>query len=263
VLPRVREWGAPDGRPLLFWPGLNPWGSLQLLEVGPLLAERGFRVLSIAPPGAGDTPPLERADEYLPSRLARLVVDVADAQGIDRFLYMGHSWGGSIGVHLGALHPDRLDGIVLLDGGHVDVTPPLGLRRLLVKHFEQDQAKFVFDDWDAFLAWVQTRVRHWRPSLEPRYRTGMVERDGKVVARASARAAAWALHGVVREPPTKAYPRITVPVLLLVADDADTASVERFQAAVPHAVVRPVDSGHDVPEDAPEELVHFVCEWLG
>jgi pimeloyl-ACP methyl ester carboxylesterase len=259
----VREWGEPGGRALLFWPGLNPWGSLQLVEVGPLLAARGFHVLSIEPPGTtGETPPLDDPDGYLPSRLARLVVEVAESRGIDRFLYMGHSWGGSIGVHLGASQPDRVDGIVLLDGGHVDVTPPLGLRRALVKRFEEEQAGFVFESWDDFLAWAETRVRSWRPALEQRYRAGMVERDGKVVARSTPRAAAWALHGVFREPPTKAFHRITVPVFLLVAADADPHVVARFRAAVPHAVVRPVDSGHDVPEDAPEELVAFVTEWL-
>ena len=234
------------------------------MEVGPLLAERGFRVLSIAPPGCGETPALDDADGYKPSRLADLVVEVADAHGVDRFVYMGHSWGGSIGAHLAALHPDRLDGIVLLDGGYSDVEAPRVLRRILVERFEREQSAFAFDDWDAFLDWVQTRVRSWRPALEPRYRAGMVERDGKIVARASARAGAWALHGVMSEPPTKVHARIRVPVLLLVAaDDAASDDVDRFRAAVPQAVIRAVDSGHDVPEDAPDELVAVVADWLG
>jgi pimeloyl-ACP methyl ester carboxylesterase len=75
--PVVRRWGSPDGRPLVFWPGLNPWGSLQLVEVGPLLAERGLRVLAIEPPGVGGSPALPAADDYLPSRLAELVVETA------------------------------------------------------------------------------------------------------------------------------------------------------------------------------------------
>jgi pimeloyl-ACP methyl ester carboxylesterase len=60
----VREWGAPDGRPLVFWHGLNPFGALQLNEAGPAWAERGFRVVAPAAPGMGESPPFEDLDDY-------------------------------------------------------------------------------------------------------------------------------------------------------------------------------------------------------
>jgi len=257
--PITREWGAPDGRPLLFWPGLNPWGSLQLVEVGPLLAERGFRVIAIAAPGAGETPPLDDADAYLPSRLAQVVLDVADSAGCERFVFMGHSWGGTIGVHLAALHPERVESLILLDAGYSDVESAES-REELVRRFEADQAGFAFESWEAFFAFARERVREWRPALEPRYRAGMVERDGKIVARASARAAAWAWYGITAEPASSTHERLAVPVLLLLAADADP---EDFAERVPRAVVERVDSGHDVVADVPEETARLVGEWLG
>jgi pimeloyl-ACP methyl ester carboxylesterase len=216
-------------------------------------------VIAIAAPGAGETPPLADPDDYLPSRLAALVLAVADAADVDRFVFMGHSWGGSIGVHLAALHPERVEALVLLDAGYSDVETDHD-RDELVQSFEKEQADFAFDDWDAYFAWVQTRVRAWRPALEPRYREGMTERDGKVVPRSNARAAAWALHGVQTEPPRPTHDRLTVPVLLLLATDADP---EGFAERVPHARVERLDTGHDVVEDAPEETVSLVGEWLG
>jgi pimeloyl-ACP methyl ester carboxylesterase len=89
----VREWGEVDGRPLLFWPGLNPFGSLQLNEAGPTWAERGFRVLAVAAPGMGESPPLPDPEGYRPTRLADLVVELADRLELDRFDYVGWSWG--------------------------------------------------------------------------------------------------------------------------------------------------------------------------
>jgi pimeloyl-ACP methyl ester carboxylesterase len=257
--PVTREWGAPDGRPLIFWPGLNPWGSLQLVEVGPLLAERGFRVIAIAPPGMGETPPFADPDAYLPTRLAQTVLDVADGSGIDRFVFMGHSWGGSIGVHLAAMHLERVEALILLDAGYSDVETGES-RDELVRSFEADQREFAFESWDAYFAWVRERVRDWRPTLEPRYRDGMTERDGKIVARASAWAGAWALHGVATEPPRSTHVRLSVPVLLILAADAEP---EGFAERVPQAVVERVDSGHDIVEDAPEETVRLVANWLG
>lgn len=261
--PVTREWGAPDGRPLLFWPGLNPWGSLQLVEVGPQLAGRGVHVISIAAPGGGETPPLAEPEAYLPSRLAQLVVDVADDHGIDRFVYMGASWGASIGVHLGALHPERVEALVLLDAGHTDYALEK-TRDELVAEFEADQASFRFPTWDAYFELIRERVRDWRPELEPRYRAGMVERDGAIVTLASARAAAWALYGVATEPPSSAWEQLTMPVtLVLASEQPDPDAVARFRVAVPHAEVVVLDSGHDIAEDAAGELVDLVAGPIG
>lgn len=249
----VTEWGDRDGRPLVFWPGLNPWGELQLVEVGPLLAERGFHVIAFNPPWREDP------DFYKPSSLARYIVDAVDAE---RFAFMGHSWGASIGVQLAAAYPDRVEALILLDAGHTDVRD-IESREALADEFVAEQAAFAFDDWNAYFDWVKTRVRDWRPSLEPRYRAGMVVRDGKIVPGSNARAAAWALHGVSVEPPSGVHAKLTQPVLLVVAtsnDDED--ALARFRAAVPHARVEIVDSGHDVLEDAPEQTADLVTDFL-
>src|SRR5437016_6063769 len=117
----VREWGIQSARPLVFWPALNPWGSLQFVEVGPLLAERGYRVFSIAAPGTGETPAFDDPEAYRPTQLAQLAVAVAASLGLDRFVFMGASWGASIGVHLAVQFPERVEALVLVDAGHTDV----------------------------------------------------------------------------------------------------------------------------------------------
>jgi pimeloyl-ACP methyl ester carboxylesterase len=228
---------------------------LQLVEVGPLLADRGFRVVSIVPPQEFTQP-----DDYRPTSLARYVLEVTQ---LDRFVFIGHSWGASIGVHLAASHPERVDALVLLDAGHTDVSR-IDSCDDLVREFESDQAAFAFDSWDAYFDWVKTRVRNWRPSLEPRYRVGMTEENGRIVPRASPRAAAWALYGVSVEPPSAELARIEAPVLLILASERNDAdALARFRVAQPSARVEVVDSGHDIPEDAPEETARLVAEFLG
>ena len=44
------------------------------------------------------------------------VVAVLDALGWDRAWLVGHSWGGHLAMHVAAAHPDRLQGLVVLDG---------------------------------------------------------------------------------------------------------------------------------------------------
>src|SRR5262245_42547174 len=114
----VREWG--EGDPLVYWPGLNPFGALALNEAGPAWAEEyGLRVLSVSPPGM-ETDALA-AEEYVLSKLAALVVRLLDALDLERAAYVGYSWGASIGCHLGARYPERLSALVLLDAGYEDV----------------------------------------------------------------------------------------------------------------------------------------------
>jgi lipase len=263
----VRQWGADDGRPLLYWHGLNPFGALELNEAGPAWADAGFRVVAFAAPGIADPAAFPDLEAYHPTRLADLVVEVADRLGIDRFAYVGWSWGASIGVHLGARHRDRLEALVLLDAGHTDIPGDAGqsledvLAGISARH-----ERYRFADWDAFLAAARETRPAWRPALEERLRAGMHEVDGAIVARSDRRAAAAAWHGLLREQPSSthgALGRSDLAILLVLARRNDTAAeVERFRAAVPHADVLTVDAGHDLLADAPDETVAVVERWL-
>jgi pimeloyl-ACP methyl ester carboxylesterase len=201
---------APDrpvtGRPLVFWPGLGANADRQVAEVGPLFAERGLDVLALAPPWD-----LEQ-DAYLPSRLADYVLSTAP---FDRFVFMGHSWGGSIGVQLAADRPERLDGLVLLDAGYRDVDLQGATIDQVAAHFEAQ---------------------------------GM----------AAPRAAAWALHGVATEKQTATHDRLDLPILLLLARDADPGAL----GEKPNVETHRLDSGHDILGDRPDETVRLVGDWV-
>jgi pimeloyl-ACP methyl ester carboxylesterase len=118
----VREWPG-DGTPLVYWGGLNPSALHDLDAVGEVWSERyGLRVLCVSPPGLGETPGVD-VEGFRPSGLARLVVRLLDALGLERVAFAGASWGGFIGCRLAVLSPERLRALVLLDGGHSDIEP--------------------------------------------------------------------------------------------------------------------------------------------
>jgi pimeloyl-ACP methyl ester carboxylesterase len=204
---RVRIWeGGTEEVQVLFWHGLNPFGALQLNEAGPALAAGGFTVVSIAAPGIADSPPLRDPTGYRPTRLAGLVVDVADALGMGRFAFIGWSWGASIGVHLTVHARSRLRAVVLLDAGHTDI--PGDASQTLEAAMERavtSPERYRFDDWDQFVRSAREGQRNWRPALEDRLRAGMVERDGAVVAASDRRAVAAAWHGLLQEQPSTRF----------------------------------------------------------
>lgn len=264
----MREWGDEDARPLVFWHGLNPFGALQLNEAGPAWAARGFRVSAPAAPGLGESPAFADLAAYRPSRLADLVVTLADELGLGRFDFVGWSWGASVGVQLAARHCDRLTSLALLDAGHTDAQDTAGWvdKSLEERIAEFEAAQVSFPDWDALLAAAQERATAWRPELEERIRAGMHERDGVVVPRGDVRASAAALHFLALEPPSSTLPALAeldLPILLLLASRNDTrAATERFRAAVPRATVETLDSEHDLLAHAPDETIRLVADWL-
>lgn len=264
----MREWGRSDGRPLVFWHGLNAFGPLQLNEAGPAWARRGFHVLAPVAPGFGESPPFLDLGDYRLTRLADLVANVADELRLSRFVFVGWSWGASIGVHLAARHAVRLSSLVLLDAGHTDLQDDLGWRdATLDERVSGAEAQVpVYATWDEALAAARERGGAWRPALEERIRAGLVERGGAIVPRADTTAMAAAFHWVGVERPSEQLQRLGalhLPLLLVVATRNDTtAQVERFRASVPHAEIRTVDSGHDVFAHAPEETERIVAEWV-
>lgn len=100
-------------------------------EVTEQLRDR-YRCIVMDSRGAGDSS--HPADGYTISQYALDVVGMADALGLGRFTYIGHSMGGVIGMELGIRHGDRLEKLVLVapapSGG---VVQPAGMREAAAK----------------------------------------------------------------------------------------------------------------------------------
>ncbi len=101
----------------------------------------GWRLLAADLRGRGATGKVEGA-AGIPVHTADLIA-LIDEEGLDRVAFVGHSLGAMIGVNLAAYHPDRVSGLVLVDGG-ADVT----------------------EEIDALLSPVHERLKRTYPSRE-------------------------------------------------------------------------------------------------
>jgi 3-oxoadipate enol-lactonase len=91
-----------------------------------------FRCVTMDARGAGDS--AHPDDGYTIEQYALDVVGVADALGIDRFTYVGHSMGGGIGMWLGLEHGARLERLVLVAPvGSGGIAVPPGMREAMAK----------------------------------------------------------------------------------------------------------------------------------
>jgi pimeloyl-ACP methyl ester carboxylesterase len=107
------ELGSPDGPPVLLLHGF-PYDVHSYVEVAPLLASRGCRVIVPYLRGHGPTRFVDR-DEPRSGQQAAIGVDVIDlmnALHIPRAVLAGYDWGGRAACVAAALWPERCDGLV-------------------------------------------------------------------------------------------------------------------------------------------------------
>lgn len=111
---RTIESGPPSDDAILL---LHGWGAsvYSFSELIPALSAAGYRSIAIDMPGHGlsDKP----ADEprYSTTALTDAVLAAADAMGVRRFVFVGHSLGGSLGLELAIRGETRLQRLVLVN----------------------------------------------------------------------------------------------------------------------------------------------------
>jgi pimeloyl-ACP methyl ester carboxylesterase len=87
-------------------------GDLRL-ALGDRLA-RTRRVVMVDRPGHGWSDRPGRADDASPARQAALIAQALERIGVERFVLVGHSFGGTVAAAFALAYPERLAGLVLL-----------------------------------------------------------------------------------------------------------------------------------------------------
>jgi pimeloyl-ACP methyl ester carboxylesterase len=266
----LREWDAA-GPPILFWHALGDHSSMQMVEAAPVLANWfGYRVISIDAPGFGGSPRLEDERYQIPP-LVELAHELIETLGFDRPVWSGSSWGATLGVHLGAAHPEQLAALVLLDGGYLHSSEGKSLEEL--KEYWRRQDGFRYGNWKELFEEAGGYFGRWSPGLEAYVRASFREENGAVASLMGPDVYAAAIHGVEQAPPWDALAQLGengLAVLLLAATDVPpdleercAAGIERFAKLVPQADVRVVEgSPHFLLEHRPGEIARRMGGWL-
>ena len=109
--------GPADGLPVILLHGF-PYDIHSYVDVAPLLADAGFRVIVPHLRGHGPTRFVDvatpRSGEQ--AALGRDVIDLMDALDIRRAILAGYDWGGRAACVAAALWPERVTGIVSVNG---------------------------------------------------------------------------------------------------------------------------------------------------
>jgi pimeloyl-ACP methyl ester carboxylesterase len=233
----VRRFEA-GGPSVLYWHG-GGGASDEVPLIAPALEAAGYSVYAPDAPGYGQSEPVERA-RYRASAVAGLAVGLIDALAIAPVIWVGYSWGASIGFHVAARNPDRIRALVLLDGGYL---------------MPEDDPSYEKElDFEG-------RIEAWLAELERQ----------EDVDDAPIEIVAAAMAGSNVEP---ALPLLSdlaateIPLLVIAAtepaewNEVRGRRIEELQRAIPASRVVRVQAGHGILQEAGDEVRRILLDWL-
>jgi pimeloyl-ACP methyl ester carboxylesterase len=276
------EDGPADGKPILLLHGW-PYDIYSFVDVAPILAAAGYRVIIPWLRGYGDTRFLS-ADTPRNGQQAALAVDaiaLLDALKIDQAIVAGFDWGARTADILAALWPARCKALVSVSGyligsqaaNHAPLPPKAELQWWYQFYFatergEAGYAKYTHDF--ARLIWESASPQwHFDDATFARSAAALDNPDQVAVAIHNYR---WRL-GIAEgesqydalETKLASLPNIQVPTITMEGDangaphPEPAAYAKRFTGKYQHRLISG-GIGHNLPQEAPADFAKAVID---
>jgi pimeloyl-ACP methyl ester carboxylesterase len=224
----------------------------------------------------------EGVANYTPDKPVADMLALASHFGKERFVLVGHDWGGAIAWMAALQHPDRVEKLVIVNAPH-----PFVFQKSLYDDMEQRAASqyirafrnAALDEQVAAMGlgrfFDTSFAKHVDPALVASERAAYLDEWGQPGAITAMlnwyRASAIVVPAMDETPERPAFldapfPPLRMPVLVIWGM-RDTAllpvQLEGLDALIPDLSIVKVDAGHFVPWEKPQPVTDAIREWLG
>ena len=263
------DWGG-DGPPVIALHGLA--SSCYWYDLAAPLLRRDFRI--IAPDQRGHGKTTQAPSGYDWETLSMDVTGLMDRLGIEQAAVLGHSWGGHVASAAAARQPERLNRLVMIDGGIIDsrISPDGSwegfANRLRPRNVTGTRQEFL-DRLSSQLADC------WSDELARIVQTMVYEdEDGFIRDVLRPDNHAQVIRTMWEHPPSSVLPNVACPALIVVAapqvEYANSEWVQMRRAMVDSAAQNLRDcrvhwvpeTMHDIGYHKPAELASVIREFL-
>jgi pimeloyl-ACP methyl ester carboxylesterase len=276
------EDGPADGPPVLLLHGW-PYDIYSYVDVAPILAKAGYRVLIPYLRGYGSTRFLS-ADTPRNGQQAALVVDIIafmDALKVDKAVVAGYDWGARTANIIAALWPERCKALVSVSGyligsqelNRVPLPPKAELQWWYQYYFATERgtagyAKYTHDF--ARLIW-ELASPQWKfdDATFARSAAALDNPDHVAITIHNYRWRLGLAKGEAKyealEKKLATFPSISVPTITLEGDangaphPEPAAYAKRFTGKYQHRLLKG-GIGHNLPQEAPQEFAQAVID---
>ena len=199
---------------------------------------------------------------------------ILKAQKIDRAVLAGHSWGGNVALQYAVDHPDRVSGLILIDGGFLQMGDRFDWPTTEKFLEPPDLIGTPLDEFRANLKhWMGSA---WSPAAEAvTLQNFEVRADGTIAPWLRKSNHMQVVRALWEHRPSELWARVQCPVLIVPAvapgphDERTRGMLEskRRNIAVaedrlPHRqTIWMMDTIHDIPLQRPAELAEAIKTW--
>ncbi len=258
----LTDWGPAQGPAVLFLHGVTGHARTWDHEAAALAGR--FRIFALDQRGHGDSDPAPDGD-YSLTTLAGDIAAVIDALGLTRVSIVGLSLGGRAAIVYAALHPERMERLMVVDiGPDIAAAGRTRVGSLMARSPER-------------FASLEDAVAQGRAS-NPRYDDALLrERVAHGLRRLPDGGYTWKYDRAIRDGVRTGrwredldvwplWTSVTCPTLIVRGAESDVLSPEiakQMIEARPQArLVEVPDAGHTVPGDQPAQFLELLRTFL-
>lgn len=269
-----RKWGN-DGRPVLLLHGLA--SNCRIWDLTAPHLSKDALAVALDQRGHGQSAKPDNGYEF--QTVVGDAVTFIDALGLSpkaeaRPIVVGHSWGASVALEMAARHPERVAGLVLVDGGYGNMSARMT--------WDEAEARLAPPDLTRFTpAALVEQARKWL--LTDSWNDGVeaallanfdIREDGHIRPHLTRERHMRILRALWEQRPSELFSHVNCPVLLAPTRrdatgpeaawiSAKADGVERALALLPHARLHWFeDSIHDVPLQRPTLVAEVIIQFL-
>jgi len=264
-----RDWGG-NGAPMLLLHGLS--SNSRIWDwTAPLLADR-FRVVALDQRGHGlaDVPEAGYGFDETTADVAEFI----DFMELERPIVVGHSWGASVALVLGVEHTDYTRGLVMVDGGLIDLSEHTPWEQAEVMLRPPEISGVPVEQFaEGMKRWPQVSEM-WSDELGEMILSNLEVRDGKVYRRLPIPLHMQIARAIYDLHPMTLLRRLSLPALAVLCDTEPQdergkawrglrrEAVEKAAEVAPQLnVVVMENTIHDVPIQKPRELAATIGDF--
>lgn len=239
--------------------------------MAPRLVEQ-FQVVAVDQRGHGLTD--KPVDAYGFGDVTSDVLSLLDELGFDRPVVVGHSWGANVATQFAAEHPNRVRGVIMVDGGIMDIS-----ERMTWEQAEKQMRPPELDGTplQSFVKAVRSfpdLAALWNDELEEMFLSNFEIRDDKVYRRLPIDEHMRIVRAMYDQGTSSLLERVECPALVILAVREPRNELEerwmewrktgakRAEGKLKHGrIIWMEDSIHDVPIQRPDEVANAIIEF--
>lgn len=229
-----------------------------------------FHLILLDGPGHGETDPFQTEEEYMFSSVVKRMNQVLQKVIVNKpFYVLGHSWGADLALHFAKAFPEKVLGVVLLDGGYVF---PEHVEGMTEENALEAWADYIdgctYSSWDEIVKVYQDyTTQQWEDGMDSIITSNFKAGPTSYVLKADRFSLLSTIKAFYQEPASTTYESVKCPVLLFHATVPESdlyrnSGICAIKKSIKNLqVIGLENTKHNMHWDCPERVADEILVW--